>query len=145
MWEWLKNIFDTIVALPKAILDGIKEIFIPDLEDIEETFNNSVITIKNKFGFQQFHLDSLFGSSVAPENIDSDYSINGVGTLKLTFFNTKYLIDGINYFRPFIRGFLILLLIFYNVKNFLSFIGLDIHITNEGYSSNVPMIEDKRR
>lgn len=131
LWTWLKDIFDFIITIPKSILDGIKEIFIPDVEEIESIFHNSVNNIKSKFGFQEFHLDSLFGNSSAPDNIESDYTISGVGSFRLTFFNTKYLIDGINYFRPFIRGFLVLLIVFYNFKNFLSFIGHDISINND--------------
>ena len=132
LWGWLKDIFDFIITIPNAILDGIKEIFIPDVEEIETIFHSSVDSIKSKFGFQQFHLDSLFGSSSTPENIESNYSISGVGSFKLTFFNTEYLIKGVNYFRPFIRGFMVLLILFYNFKNFLSFIGHDISISNEG-------------
>ena len=130
LWGWLKDIFDFIITIPQAILDGIKEIFIPDVEEIESIFHNSVNSIKSKFGFQEFHLDSLFGSSSTPENIESNYTISGVGSFNLTFFNTEYLIKGVNYFRPFIRGFMVLLIVFYNVKNYLSFIGHDISINN---------------
>ena len=131
LWDWLGRLVDNILALPKAILDGIKEIFIPDIEEIESIFNTTVSSIKSKFGFQEFHLDTLFGSSSEPQNITSSYNIAGVGSFNLTFFNTEYMIKGVNYFRPFIRGFMVLLICFYNVKNFLSFIGHDISIKND--------------
>lgn len=64
------------------------------------------------------------------ENVNADYNIYGVGTLNLKFFDATYLIQGVNRFRPVIRGFVVLLLLFYNYYQVLSFIGQDPRIAH---------------
>lgn len=132
MWNWLKDIFNKIVELPKNILDGIKEVFVPDTQDINSMFNSAMTSIRSKFGFQEFDLNNIASSSATPTDIAKAYTINGLGTMNLKFFDTKYLIQGVEFFRPFIRGFIVLLLIFYNAKMFLGFIG---HNVGKGESS----------
>lgn len=119
-----------IRELPVKIINGIKEIFIPNTEEIETMFNNSINTIKSKFGFQDFHFDSIANNSVAPTDVEKNYNINGLGTMKFKFFDSKYLIKGVEYFRPFIRGFIVLCLLFYNYKMLLGFIGHEIGVTS---------------
>ena len=92
---------------------------------------SAITTISGRFGFQEFHLDSLASSSSAPTDINGDIKI-GKQTFHVNFFDTKYLIDGVNYFRPFIRGFIVLLLLFYNYKMFLGFIGHSIGVAPKG-------------
>ena len=123
--EKIQSVWDSIINLPSQIGDWIYNLFVPDFQSIESTFNDGVERIKSKFGFQEFHLDSLAAHSVAPENQSADYYIHGLGTKSYTFFDTKYLIKGVEYFRPFIRGFIVLLLIFFNWRQYLSFIGHD--------------------
>lgn len=132
LWNWLKDIFNKIVELPKNILDGIKEVFIPDTNDINTMFNSAMLSIRSKFGFQEFDFNNIASGSATPTDIAKAYTINGLGTMNLKFFDTKYLIQGVEFFRPFIRGFIVLLLIFYNAKMFLGFIG---HNVGKGESS----------
>ena len=96
------------------------------MEEVESIFNSAVDSISSKFGFQEFDLNNLGSSSSAPDDITEDYEISGVGTLKLKFFDTKYLIQGVEFFRPIIRGFLILLTVLFSWRMFLSFIGHDL-------------------
>lgn len=117
-----------MVELPTKILNGIKEVFIPNTENINNMFDVAMESIRSKFGFQEFNLNALTDTSSTPQNITHGYRLYYGGMNKYTFFDTKYLIMGVEYFRPFIRGFIVLLLIFYNVKNFLSFIGHDIGV-----------------
>lgn len=70
-----------------------------------------------------------------------DYNIPGVGNMQLTFFDTSFLKRGIEYFRPIIRGFLVLLLCFFHYKQVLTFIGQDPGI----YSTTVSSIEAKQK
>lgn len=122
------DIYDKIVELPTNILNGLKDIFIPKTDNIDSMFDNAMQSIRSKFGFQEFNLNALTNTSSSPTDIEDNYSFNGIGNLKLKFFDTKYLIKGVEYFRPFIRGFVVLMLIFYNIKMFLGFIGHDIGI-----------------
>lgn len=128
----MSDIFDKLSALPGAILDGLKEIFIPDTDDMESIFTSTVDSISARFGFDEFNLDTLFGTSVAPTDVNQTYNVPGIGAIRLKFFDTKYLIQGVEYFRPFIRGFIVLLLVFYNWRMFLGFIGHDLGATANG-------------
>lgn len=124
--DWLYDIVVAIFELPGKVLEGIKEIFIPDTEEIDSMFDTAIGSIRSKFGFQEFNLNALANNSSRPTDIEGNYSINGLGSLNLTFFDTTYLIKGVEFFRPFIRGFLVLLLALYNVRQFLGFIGHDL-------------------
>lgn len=126
LFDKLRELGENIKSLPTTVLNGLKEIFIPDTADIEETFMKGVDAISAKFGFPEFDLDALADSSVQPDDVTSDYDIPGVGTMNLKFFDASFLVQGVEYFRPFIRGFIVLLLVFYNWRQFLSFIGHDI-------------------
>ncbi|MGN0517546.1 MAG: hypothetical protein ACI4II_02340 [Acutalibacteraceae bacterium] len=44
--------------------------------------------------------------------------IYGLGTFEGTFFKAEYLVKAVTTFRPYIRGFITLLLIFYNIRQF---------------------------
>ena len=131
----LSHVWDAITSLASNILNGIKEIFIPDLNEIEIMFNNAINSIKSKFGFQDFHFDAMSSSASAPADVEQNYNINGIGSLRLKFFDAEFLIKGVEFFRPFIRGFIVLCLLFYNYRMFLSFIGHNIGV-GKGAESN---------
>lgn len=86
-----------------------------------------IMTVENKIGFSTDVLEDFAnGIEEKPvEDIKADYAISGVGTFKLTFFKSQFLRDGVEFFRPVIRGFITLLLLFYNYKMILTFIGQD--------------------
>ena len=82
--------------------------------------------MKSKFGFDTSFFEDVLSEDGKPvTDIEGDYNIPGVGNMKLKFFDTKYLVQGVEYFRPFIRGFIVLLMAFYNIKMLLSFIRQD--------------------
>lgn len=121
----LKSIWETLTNLPQLIVDGIKDIFIPDVEYIQSSFNSFIAELKMKFGFDTDFFDGLFDSERPVTDIFVDYTIPSVGDFRLKVFDTKYLYDGVSYFRPFIRGFIVLLMGLYNVRMALSFIRQD--------------------
>lgn len=141
--------FDEVKAIPSVIgdkfsevgnsiisglLDGIKGIFIPEPEVIQAKFNGFIDELKMKFGFNTSFFESIFyGDGQPVTDVEQEYDIPGVGTMNLKFFDTKYLVDGITFFRPFIRGFIVLMMLMYNVRMLLSFIGQDAGI-KEGKS-----------
>lgn len=45
--------------------------------------------------------------------------------MTIPILNSSYLLDGVAYFRPYIRAFIVFLLVLYNIRMFLSFIGHD--------------------
>lgn len=58
-------------------------------------------------------------------DVKGEYNINGLGTMEITFLKADYLQQGVDFFRPFIRGFIVLLLLLYHYKQILTFIGQD--------------------
>lgn len=82
-------------------------------------------SIAEKFDFVAFDMSQLFQMEAPVEDIETEYELYGVGTITGKIFNTSYLIQGVNYFRPYIRGFLMLLIILYNIRQAMSMFGLD--------------------
>lgn len=78
-----------------------------------------------KFNFDTTVFESLFQGESAVTDKYVDYNIPGVGAFHLKVFDSKYLIDGVTFFRPFIRGFLVLLMFLYNVRQLIGFFGYD--------------------
>lgn len=113
------------MSLPSLILNGIKDIFIPDVDALENEFNAFLRELKLQFNFDTDFFENIATDGTPVQDVEGDYSISGVGTFKLKFFDTKYLYDGVEFFRPFIRGFIVLLLAFYNIKMLLGFIRQD--------------------
>lgn len=81
-----------------------------------------------KFNFDTDFFENILVDGTPVTDINADYEISGVGTFNLKFFDTKHFIQVVTYFRPFIRGFIILLLAFYHVKMLLGFIRQDAGI-----------------
>ena len=140
--DFLGWIWDSIVELPSTIIEGLKEIFVPDTDDISSQFNALLDTLKMKFNFNTDFFTSIYDTEMPVTDVNGDYYIKGVGNLRLKFFDAKYVYDGVTYFRPFIRGFIVLLLAFYNVRMVLSFIRQDAGML-VGKSSSTSPKEDK--
>lgn len=136
LWGWLSGIFDKlksvaegIISLPQLIIDGIKRIFIPDPEVIKEQINNLTAEVEHSLGLSSDTLDNLKNVTEQPiSDIEDNYKFYGVGTLKLKFFDTSALKEGVEEFRPLIRGFTVLMLILFIIRQFMSFIGQDPQI-----------------
>lgn len=121
----LNGILDGITNLPNLLLNGIKLIFIPDYNIISDTFSDFTESIGEKFGFNTSFFDKVLTDEEPVTDVEGDYNISGVGNLHLTFFDSSYLVQGVEFFRPIIRGFLVLLLAFFHIKSILSFIRQD--------------------
>lgn len=146
----MQSAFDNVVSaitsvgnfikdLGTTIIDGIKSIFIPDTDVIRANFDNMVATIKTKLGFNTGDLYALENiGSEAITDTKGNYSISGVGTFNLTFLDTSFLKQGIEFFRPLLRGFIVLMLLLYNYKQILTLIGQDpniLHNAQQNYQS----------
>jgi hypothetical protein len=122
LWENLSSSFgsflDAISGLPDKIFEGIKGIFIPTEEDItkvtdklESSFESLLIT---------YDLKALFSSTKAIGDVD----VTIMGSTA-TVIDTSSLTTALNDLRPYIRGFLVLLLVFFNINQFMVLIGLN--------------------
>ena len=126
----LNKISDTLTGLPKQILDGIRDIFIPDSDEIQAKFFNFIENLKVKFNFDTDFFTGLFNTETPVEDITTQYHIHGVGNFNLKLLDTKYFVQGVEFFRPFIRGVLVLFMGFYNVRMGLSFIRQDAGVVS---------------
>ena len=106
-------------------MNGIKDIFVPDVDALNLQFHAFLQELKMQFNFDTDFFESILTDGTPVQDVEGDYSISGVGTFKLKFFDTQFLYQGVEYFRPFIRGFIVLLLAFYNIKMLLGFIRQD--------------------
>lgn len=113
----LKILFDWIAGL-------LEDLFVPDTQLINQQFNNTISNLKGRIGITMYNLDNLFDTSAKPTDVTADYTIHGLSTMTLPFANYKYLADGVNFFRPFIRGLIVLLLFIFNVRQLMSLFGL---------------------
>lgn len=82
-------------------------------------------TLKTKFNFDTEFFETLGTGEEPVKDIYVDYNIPYVGAFNLKVFEAKYFVDGVEFFRPFIRGFLVLLMALYNVRQVLAFIRQD--------------------
>lgn len=119
----LGDVWEAITSLPGLILDGIKDIFVPDTAVIEAEFNALLDKLEEKMGIFQYDLDNLFADSMQPGNIEGTFGTT-LWSYTGAFVDFRWLIQGVEYFRPIIRGFLVLLMFFYNVRMALSMFGL---------------------
>lgn len=97
----------------------------PDSEYINGKFQTFLQEMKMKFNFDTEFFEGLFESESPVGDVEMDYNVPGVGNMKFTVFDSKFFIDGVTFFRPFIRGFIVLLMGLYNVRMVLSFIRQD--------------------
>ena len=83
--------------------------------------------VERAFGLSSDSLNVLLeNTSEAPvQDIEGDYNFGLAGKLKLKFFDTSALIQGVDSFRPLIRGFTVLMLLFFVFKQVLTLIGQD--------------------
>lgn len=125
LWSWLTSIYNAIVSIPGLILDGLEAIFVPDYEEINNEFTDFTSDMEDKFGFETDFFNQVLTGEAPVTDIEGDYNIPGVGNMNLTFFDSSFFVKGVEFFRPFIRGFLVLLLAFFNIKMILGFIRQD--------------------
>ena len=78
-----------------------------------------------KFNFDTDFFENLFQAETPVEDIYMDYNLPGVGNFNLKLLDKSFFVQGVTYFRPFIRGFLVLLMILYHIKQLIGFFGYD--------------------
>lgn len=117
-----QNIFDNVVQLPQNILNGLQYLFVPDTEQINNSINTLVNNFKSAFGVNSYDISNLFGTETEVGDITGTINIGGF-EFNTSFFDSSVFIKGVNTFRPAVRGFVVFLLILYNINQFLHFIG----------------------
>lgn len=131
----LTYVKNAILNLPNAFGDMIKGIFIPDDEYINTAFQSFLSELKYKMNVDTEFFESLFQVEQPVTDIKAEYSIYGLGTFNLTFFDSKYFVQGIVFFRPFVRGFIVLMCALYHVKQLIGFFGHDAGVVTGAVKS----------
>lgn len=103
----------------------------PDPEVIQGQIDELTSQVESSLGISKDSFDDLKNvNEESIEDIQGEYNFYGIGSLNLKFFDTSAIKQGMDSFRPIIRGFVVLLLLFFILKQILSFIGQDSHIDN---------------
>ena len=118
----IQNTFNVVSALSENILNGIKYIFVPDTEHINSSIDTLVNNFKNSFGVNSYDISNIFGTEAEITNQEGTIQVSGY-TFNGIVFDSSFLLQAVNTFRPAIRGFIIFLLVLYNINQFLRFIG----------------------
>ena len=148
LWGWFSSIFDglgriweSITNLPGQIADlvlsGIKSLFVPDVEKMEEKFidlfdkvnPSSYAGSSGAGGRWDSTVDNVFSNfgmidGEAPNNVVGDIHLgDGLSFLNVTFADLSPLYDAVEYFRPVINGFLTFLIALFWFSQLLELIG----------------------
>lgn len=118
----VSNIWDSVKGIPGSILDGLKWLFVPDTDHINNSIDSLVISFKNAFGVDSFDISGVFGTEAEIGNQKGTIQVGSI-TFTGTVFDSSFLLKAVNTFRPAIRGFIIFLLVLYNINQFMRFIG----------------------
>lgn len=144
----IKAFFDDVVSaikdLPSTILDFIKSIFVPDTGYIKTAFNSFTDELKSKFNIDTSAFESLFDNEQAVEDVYTDYEISGVGSFKFKLFDTSFLKTALETFRPIIRGFLVLMILLFNVRQLIGFFGYDAGVV-AGRSEHIKSMKEEQK
>lgn len=116
--------------MPTLIVNGIKEIFVIDVDYVKDSTTDFADYIKTQFGVDTSVFENLFQNETPVEDVEMDYNIPYVGDFHLKVLDASFLKDGVEFFRPIIRGFIVLLLLFYHVKNLVGFFGYDAGVVS---------------
>lgn len=118
----VSNIWNAVKGFPDAILEGIKRIFIPDSDKIQSSIDRLKEVAKSKFGVETVDLSGIMGVGTEISNQTGTVEILGY-SFTADFLDVRYLVSAVATFRPYVRGFIVLLIFLYNINQFLHFIG----------------------
>lgn len=117
----VSNIWNSVKGIPNSILDGLKSLFVPRSDEINKSIQTLSNTFKSTFGVDSYDISDIFGTETEIADQQATISVCGY-EFNLTVFNVKYLVRAISTFRPVIRGFIVFLLILYNINQLLALI-----------------------
>jgi len=111
---------DSIVNLPTAILDGIKDFFVPSDNYFSDKFEDLRTTLSDKLA-----IDSLTALFTSLDSVNSDgfndINISIMGT-NATILDADPINQNIETIRNWVRGFVFFFLVLYNINQVLKLI-----------------------
>ena len=119
----VQGFWDFVITLPTLIINGIKSVFIPDPDNINASIETLKKSFLDTFGIGDFDLSGVMGVSSEVSNKSGTVSILGF-EFEGTFLDVTYIKRAVEDFRPYIRGFILLLLGLYNINQVANFLGV---------------------
>lgn len=119
---WFERIWYGFISIPDKIGQLLYDLFVPDSNRLAIIVETATASISEQVGIPEFDFTTLTDSSLEFEDVEGDYEIPGLGTFSIKFIDSKFLIQAVEYLRPIIRGFLIILLYFFHRAQFMLFI-----------------------
>lgn len=137
----VSNIWNAVKGIPDAILDGLKWLFVPSEDSINQSIQTLSNTFKSTFGIDSYDISNVFGTETEIANQTATINVAGF-EFTCVVFDVKYLVIAISTFRPVIRGFVVFMLILYNINQFFALIrqapiGFGTHLQNQPMNCNV--------
>lgn len=136
LWDYLTSIvgklgdiIQSLKALPGSLIDllfkMLKDIFIPNKENVFKMFDDTKAYVASKFPFLDYssNIVNIFKGERFIEDVNVGLSLPYVGSVNFKIIESKYVNDAIQTFRNVIRGFLILMVMFYHLNELFTFIG----------------------
>lgn len=117
----LKSGFGVVSDGISGIPDKIKSIFIPDNAKIEASLNSVRDKFNETFSIEPEVIKSGFKDSESVGDLEATYQLPGY-TYSGKFFDASKLRSAVEQFRPYIRGFLVILLVLFVINQVLSII-----------------------
>lgn len=126
MTSGLNEIKETVLNIPKQIIQGIYDLFVPDIDNMKTSFNEFVVYLEDNFGYGPLidtlkTMASFEGGSLAAGNVLEDFSIQvGEEKYNLTFslpFSEMISDSAREDINNYIRGFFFILLILSNLSD----------------------------
>lgn len=134
--DFFGNLVEAITGLPETLAtlfsQILKDIFVPDGEYIESSFYEFSAFVQDKFHVNFSVFENIFGQNTRATNVQVEdvvvkYNFYGIPnkTFELKVLDASFLKQGVEYFRPLIRSFLVFLMFLFHVKQLISFFGYD--------------------
>lgn len=123
--SYFETIINKLTDLPSAIVDGvvngIKGLFVPS----NNYFSNKLKSIENKYvsilGFSVNDFEAMLKSFANETPIKDVYYTLNVGSFskEVKVLDASIISQGIDHFRPYIRGFVVLLMVFFSMNQLM--------------------------
>lgn len=116
---------------------------LPDAGYLEDKLDEFTDILGEKFNLDTSVFENLFKSESPIEDVYFDYTIPGVGDFEFKALDSSLLVDGVEYFRPYVRGFIVLMLFLYHIRQLVGFFGYDAGVV-AGRSEHVKSMKEKQ-
>lgn len=113
---------ESIATIPQRIGEFISSLFVPDTEKLNASIEDVKLKFQRAFNISSLDISGIFGDESRPSVKGHKVTVKNVGTFNMPDIDFSFLDSALEKFRPIIRGFLVLLLMFYNFNQYTKLI-----------------------